>query len=214
MKKIASLFSLYKPQGIIKASWTVLRILILPYKKLDSLVPRNGTVLDIGCGNGGFSNYLCLESPKRKVLGIDLSKKRVEIAKKSIGKRKNVHFIFGDVTKIKQPFADCYLIVDVLHHIDFEKQEKLLEFLAKKLNRRSSLIIKEIDPSNKIPFLFGHTIEKILYPKEKIYARPKKEWEKIFKSFGLSIKVTGGTFYFPDSTRIFILKKTSVSTKI
>ncbi len=207
MNKLVFLFLLYKPQGIIKALWTILRIIILPYNKLDSLVPKNGTILDIGCGNGGLSNYLSLQSPKRKILGIDLSKKRIESAKKSIGKRKNVNFALGDVIKIKKSKADCYLIVDVLHHIDFEKQERLLRFLAKKMNKNSRLIIKEVDPSNKIPFLCGHVIEKALYPKEKIYARPKKEWEKVFRSLGLAIKVTGGTFYFPDSTCIFVLTK-------
>ena len=87
MNRLISLFLLYRPQGIIKASWTVLRILILPYKKLDSLIPGKGTIVDIGCGNGGFSNYISLFSSKRNVFGIDLSKKRIESAKKSIGKR-------------------------------------------------------------------------------------------------------------------------------
>ena len=207
MNRLISLFLLYRPQGIIKASWTVLRILILPYKKLDSLIPGKGTIVDIGCGNGGFSNYISLFSSKRNVFGIDLSKKRIESAKKSIGKRKNVKFVLGDVTKIKQPKADCYLVIDVLHHIDFKNQEKLLKFLAKKMSKNSMLIVKEVDPSNRIPFLFGHFIEKTLYPNEKIYARSRRDWQEFFRSLGLNIKVIPGSSYFPDSTKIFILEK-------
>lgn len=214
MNKLVSLFLLYKPQGIIKASWTVLRILILPYKKLDSLTPEKGTIVDIGCGNGGFSNYISFSSG-RNVFGIDLSKKRIESAKKSIVKRKNVKFVLGDVTQIKQPKADCYLVIDVLHHIDFNNQEKILKFLAKKMGKNSILIIKEVDPSNKIPFLFGHSIEKTLYPKEKIYARSKKDWSILFRSLGLTFRTIPGVFYFPDSTRIFVLTyKSSASTRI
>src|SRR3990167_9711685 len=196
MNRLISLFLLYRPKGIIKASWTVLRILILPYKKLDSLIPGKGTIVDIGCGNGGFSNYISLFSSKRKVFGIDLSKKRIESAKKSIGKRKNVKFVLGDVTKIKQPKADCYLVIDVLHHIDFKNQEKLLKFLAKKMSKNSMLIVKEVDPSNRIPFLFGHFIEKTLYPNEKIYARSRRDWQEFFRSLGLNIKVIPGSSYF------------------
>lgn len=214
MNRLYSLLLLYRPQGIIKASWTVLRILILPYKKLDSLIPESGTIVDIGCGNGGFSNYISLSTSKRNVFGIDLSKKRIESAKKSIGKRKNVKFVLGDVTKIKRPSADSYLIIDVLHHIDFQSQEKLLKFLAKKMNKNSMLIIKEVDPSNKIPFLFGHLIEKILYPKERIYARSKKDWGVLFRSLGLAFQTIPGVFYFPDSTRVFVLRhKSSASTR-
>lgn len=214
MNKLVSLFLLYKPQGIIKASWTVLRTIILPYKKLDSLIPEKGTIVDIGCGNGGFSNYISLSNSKRNVFGIDLSKKRIESAKKSIVKRENVKFVLGDVTKIKQPKADCYLVIDVLHHIDFKNQEKLLKFLAKKMSKNSILIVKEVDPSNKIPFLFGHSIEKILYSKEKIYERSRRDWERMFRSLDLSIKALPGAIYFPDSTCIFILKRPSASTRI
>ncbi len=213
MNKLISLFLLYKPQGIIKASWTVLRILILPYRKLDLLIPEKGTIVDIGCGNGGLSNYISLSTSKRDVFGIDLSKKRIISARKSVEKRKNVKFVLGDVTKIKQPKADCYLVIDVLHHIDFLSQEKLLKFLTKRMNKNSILIVKEVDPSNKIPFLFGHLIEKTLYSKEKIYARSRKDWERMFRSLDLSIKVLPGALYFPDSTCIFILKKTSASTR-
>ncbi len=213
MNKLISLFLLYKPQGIIKASWTVLRILILPYRKLDLLIPEKGTIVDIGCGNGGLSNYISLSTSKRDVFGIDLSKKRIISARKSVEKRKNVKFVLGDVTKIKQPKADCYLVIDVLHHIDFLSQEKLLKFLTKRMNKNSILIVKEVDPSNKIPFLFGHLIEKTLYSKEKIYARSRKDWERMFRSLDLSIKILPGAIYFPDSTCIFILKKTSASTR-
>lgn len=215
MSKLGFLFLLYLPQGILKALWTILRVFILPYEKLNKLIPSDAHILDIGCGNGGFSNYLAIRSNDRDILGIDLSRKRITSAKKSVGKRKNIKFILGDVITVKKPNANCYLIIDVLHHIDFRSQEKLLHFLAKKMNNNSMLIIKEVDPSSKIPFLFGHIIEKILYPKEKIYSRSKKDWGILFRSLGLVFKTIPGVFYFPDSTRIFVLThKSFASTKI
>src|SRR3989344_3527185 len=99
MRELRSLFLIYKPQGILKALWTILRIVILPYDKLDKIIPKKGIVLDIGCGNGGFTNYIVLGSKERKVTGIDFSKDRISQAGKSIRKRKNIKFIFGDVVK-------------------------------------------------------------------------------------------------------------------
>lgn len=205
MKELGSIFSIYKPQGLSKALWVVLRILILPYRKLDAIVPLTGTIVDIGCGNGGLTNYLALRSPKRNVKGIDLSREKISVAFKSVGKRKNIQFIFGDAVTTKLPKVDCYLMVDVLHHLPFQNQEKLLRYLSQQLNKNSRLIIKEVDKSNPIPFLFGHTIEKILYPKDTIYARSQKDWEALFETLGLSFIVTPGVFYFPDSTKIFIV---------
>lgn len=160
--------------------------------------------MDIGCGNGALTNYLALH-PKRNLKGIDLSKERITSAQKTVGNRKNIQFIFGDVTKIKLPKVDCYVMVDVLHHIPFSDQKKLLQFISIKNN--SVLIIKEVDPSATVQFNFGHSIEKLLYPKEKIYARSKEEWMKILNSLGFTVRIETGVFYFPDSTKIFICRK-------
>lgn len=204
MKELGSVFFIYKPQGIYKALWAAIRIFILPYKKLNAIVPSSGTIVDIGCGNGALTNYLAL-SPKRNLKGIDLSRGRISSAQKTVGKKKNIQFIHGDAITAKLPPADCYLMVDVLHHIPFPNQEKLIGFIAKSLKRGSTLIIKEVDPSDRIPFLFGSLIEKLLYPKERIYARSYNEWKKLFNSLGLTCTLDSGVFYFPDSTKIFIL---------
>lgn len=204
LKELVSVFSIYKPQGIYIALWAAVRIFILPYKKLNTLVPLSGTIVDIGCGNGALTNYLAL-NPKRNLKGIDLSKGRITSAQKTVGKRESIQFIHGDAITTKLPAVDCYLMVDVLHHMPFSNQEKLISFIAKSLKKNSVLIIKEVDPADKIPFLFGHLIEKLLYPKERIYARSYKEWKKLFNSLGLSCTLESGVFYFPDSTKIFVL---------
>jgi SAM-dependent methyltransferase len=213
LKELKALFFIYKPQGVSKALWTILRILILPYEKIDELVPPIGTIVDIGCGNGALTHYLLLKSPKRVMKGIDLSKNRISIALNSVKNKKNIQFMYGDATTSKLPRVDCYLMVDVLHHIPFQGQEKLLKFLAKSLGDNSILIIKEVDKSNHISYLFSHFIEKLLYPKEHIYARGKQEWIKLFKSLGLSSILKSGASYFPDSTKIFILSKKQTRNK-
>jgi len=210
MSTFKALFHLYNQFGLFTGIWTVIRVFILPYKKIEELIPKKGSVIDIGCGNGGFTNYLSYRSPQRRITGVDLSKKRISLAKKSVGTRKNITFLHGNAVTIKLPKTDCYLVVDVLHHIPYKGQELLLTFLAKQLRNNSRLIIKEVDPLNRLPFLFGHIIEKILYPKETIYERTKQEWIQLFVKLGLSYSVDGGVFYFPDSTCIFTLRKRGI----
>ena len=207
MNDFIYLFRTYRHLGILKALWTLIRIAILPYAKINSIVPQEGTVLDIGCGNGGFTNYLAYKSKKRSVIGIDLSRERIKDAKKTSPHNLNTKFLFGDITKFNIERAGCYIMIDVLHHIPFDKQEEILKFLALGLNNKSILIIKEVDPSDKLPFLFGHTVEKILYPRETIYTRTKIEWIALFNKLNLRCKVFPGAFYFPDSTKVYLLHR-------
>lgn len=207
--KLISFFFLYKHQGFTKASVSMIRLLILPFWKIDSVLPKIGAIMDIGCGAGIMSNYLSISSSGRLILGVDLSKSRILSAKKSIGKRKNIEFKLGDVTKMMIEKYDNYLMVDVLHHISFPEQQKLINLLSKKLKSNSLLVIKEVDKSNKIPFMFGSFWEKILYQKEQINVRTKKEWLKIFKQLGLECNAITGSPIFPDSTLIFVCRKKS-----
>ncbi len=207
MIKFWKLYKVYSSLGQIKAIWSVIRIAILPFWKIDRIVGRRNNIVDIGCGNGALANYLAINDYSRQILGIDYSKKRILDAKKTSPLNRNVKFVYGDVVSKKLPPADCYLICDVLHHIPYEQQEKLLSSITKKMKKENVLIIKEVDPSNRVPFLFGHLWEKILYPHEQILTRTKKQWVKLLHKLDLAFKMETGAFYFPDSTVIFICRK-------
>lgn len=207
MNDFVQLFQIYKHAGVLIALWTILRVFILPFSKIDKLVDRGGRFVDIGCGNGGLANYLVLGSLRRKGIGIDFSEGRILIAKSTIKGRKNINFIQGDATFHSLPKSRCYLLVDVLHHIPYPDQKKLLQTIIKQMDKNSSLIIKDVDKSNVLPFLFGHLWEKILYPKENIFVRSKSDWINLLSSFKLKWIIEYGNFYFPDSTLIFKVTK-------
>lgn len=207
MQKLITLYNLYKPQGLMTAFVNTLRILILPFWKIDKALPRIGYIVDIGCGAGGMTNYLAIGSPKRELLGVDTSNERIHSALKSIGKRKNINFKLGDITRLEFKKSNNFLIVDVLHHISYSQQNKLLSYLSNKLSAKSILVIKDVDTSNKLPFLFGHFWEKILYPHQQINVRSRKQWLDIFKKLGLTVKILTGSPLFPDSTLIFVCQK-------
>ena len=55
-----------------------------PYEVVEKILPKNGTVLDLGCGEGLLSNYLAIASDKRKITGIEIAPERLERAKKGM----------------------------------------------------------------------------------------------------------------------------------
>ena len=207
MKSLLNVFFLYLSIGLRRALKVILRILILPFWKIDEILPRSGVIIDLGCGEGGLANYLAFRSQDRKILGIDLTRERIQLAKKTVMEGSRVKFIRGDALKVSLQSADCYLLVDVLHHIIFSKQEGLLKELSQKMDKNSLLVIKEVDDSKFLQFWFGHIIEKILYQKEVISTRSTKEWLKLFNLLGLSCRIGSGNLLFPDSTILFVCKK-------
>lgn len=204
---LGNLFLIYLPLGFLKALRAILRIFILPFWKIDKILPNSGTIIDIGCGDGCLTNYLALRSKRRTLIGVDKSTKRINwVEKTSIG-RKNIKFISANIVTMKLPKGDRYLLVDVLHHIPFTFQEKILQKLVTNMGKNSMLVIKEVDNKNFLPFWFGHTVEKILYPRDIIYTRSREEWTILLNQLSLSYAIEQGSPLFPDSTIIFKCKK-------
>ena len=207
IRSLFNVFSLYLSFGFLHGLRAFLRILILPFWKIDKAFPKKGVIIDIGCGDGGLTNYLALKNRNRIMVGIDMSKDRIGLAKKTVKNRKNIQFIKENAVTMSFNKADGKLLVDVFHHISFHDQEILLKSLSKKMDKNALLVIKEVDNSNFLPFWFGHVIEKILYTGQTIYTRSKEDWLVLFTSLDLSCKIESGSLFFPDSTLIFICKK-------
>lgn len=208
MREVLAVFLLYFQINPLRAFWVLLRLLILPYNKLNRVIPKKGLIVDIGCGTGFLSQFLAQSFEKREIIGIDNSPGRIKTAiAAALRKKTKVTFKLGDANKISFPAASCFLLVDVLHHIPFQKQLTLLSSLAKQMNQECYLVIKEVDSSNLGPFLFGQAIEKILYPDETIYTRSRKEWITELNTLGLRVTPLKEAFYFPDSTMILVCQK-------
>lgn len=208
MREVLSVFLLYLKPNPLKALWILLRLCILPFNKLNRVIPKSGLIIDIGCGSGFLSQFLSKSASKRQIIGIDKSKGRINTAISTLaGKNSNVSFQLGDANKIHFPKASCFLLVDVLHHIPYSKQVNLLNSLSSQMKKDSLLIIKEVDSSSFLPFLFGQIIEKVLYPKETIYTRSKQDWVTLTSSLGLRSNPVREFFYFPDSTIILVCRK-------
>ena len=87
-----------------------------------SRLPYTGCVLDAGCGNGAYSQYL---SNKYKVIGVDISEKQIELARQNVP---NAEFICEDMTKIRFPdeYFDGILSYYSIIHVPREEHYELL----------------------------------------------------------------------------------------
>jgi len=85
---------------------------IVSNKKIKKLI-------DIGCGQGNFC--ILLENYGIKTLGVDLSQKQIELAKK-----KNINVQCIDIKNIKEKFECATATFDVLNYIPNEYLETFL----------------------------------------------------------------------------------------
>lgn len=109
---------------------------------LERHAPREGAILDLGCGHGLVSNLLALGSPGREVTGLDIDPEKVASARRTVGARTNVRFIVDDATTYRGgPFA-AITVADVFYLIPPPLQRELLAACARMLAPDGVLIWK------------------------------------------------------------------------
>jgi len=164
IKNYSEMLKLYKPKTLFW--YNKLKFFLFPFIKLETLVPKKGFIIDLGCSHGLLANFLGLTSNEREILGVEMNENRLKFANIGI---KNTKFRAGDITKINIPQADCIIFTHVLHHLfTYEEQERLLKFCYEKLKPGGKLIICEVNRYPKWKYLISLIADKVLYPFEKI----------------------------------------------
>jgi 1-acyl-sn-glycerol-3-phosphate acyltransferase len=119
------------------------------YSVFHQLVPRNATVLDLGCGYGFLDYVLHFSSPQRKITGVDYDEEKIEVAAKGYLRGDNLAFVHDDIQRYSISNSDVIIIADALHYMDGESQEELLKKCFDKLNAGGLIIVKDGDSDVK-----------------------------------------------------------------
>ena len=109
---------------------------------VERFVPRKGFIVDLGCGHGLFACLLREASETRRVLGIDLDPKKIDVARGAIRDTQWLRFEVGNVVTDPPPKCDAITIVDVLYLLTFEDQESVLRNAASALGEGGPLVVK------------------------------------------------------------------------
>lgn len=166
-----------------------------PYLQIEGLIPKKGTVLDLGCGLGNFCHILALRSKKRKVVGIDFDKKRIDLAKKTVAKDENLIFRFGDLRTVSFEKCEAVVLFDVLHHIDYNFHKGLLTRIYQVLKKGGVLLMIESEDSPKWKYFTWKIWEFIALGLSitrggSLSLRSRKDLMSILTKIGYKIKVT------------------------
>ena len=115
------------------------------YQLFHELVPKQGKILDIGCGYGFMSYMLYFTSSQREITGIDYDEEKTETANHCFSKTANVNFIHSDVLSFNFEKYDAIILADMLHYLQQDEQDGVIEKCISQLNPGGIIIIRDGD---------------------------------------------------------------------
>lgn len=183
------------------------RWLIVPFSQIESYLPKRGTIVDIGCGEGVMATFTALESKKRKVIGLDINKNKIRLAK-SIGRKiSNLKFKKGNVLTDDLPSADGFILSDFLHHLPASDHHILLKRIFESLKKDGVIIIKEIDLQDGARAMVSRFFDFVFYPFQKVDFINSDILKNFLTTIGARTSIIKVKKWFPGSTTLFIIKK-------
>lgn len=113
------------------------------YQHFHELLPKQGKILDGGCGYGFMSYMLQFTSNQREITGIDYDEEKIETASHCFSKNERINFVHIDILQFNFEKYDGIVLADMLHYLKPEKQTQVIEKCMESLNENGVLVIRD-----------------------------------------------------------------------
>lgn len=113
------------------------------FRIFDENLPKQGKIVDLGCGYGYLSYMLSLTGKEREVIGMDYDEEKIEVAQNGYAKTDRINFEVGSLMDYNPEPADAYVIKDVLHYLPSQKQGEVIENCCKTLNDGGVILLRD-----------------------------------------------------------------------
>ncbi len=137
-------YAAHGPWPLFRAFW---RFTSAPLRRVAAFVPRDGIVVDVGCGQGHFLRY-CHELGHRRLVGIEPSPRALARARKCLPA--HVALVRGRAEALPLREAATVAALDVLYLLEPQGQEMFIAQAASVLRRGGLLLIKTMEPSRTV----------------------------------------------------------------
>ncbi|MBP6697082.1 MAG: 1-acyl-sn-glycerol-3-phosphate acyltransferase [Flavobacteriales bacterium] len=111
--------------------------------RIHALLPREGRIVDLGCGYGPLAFLLHWSGPGRTILGVDHDAGKIAVATHCFGRGPQLTFAQADLTTYAPPAAEAYVLKDVLHYVPADAQRRLLGLCAARLAPGGMIIVRD-----------------------------------------------------------------------
>jgi 2-polyprenyl-3-methyl-5-hydroxy-6-metoxy-1,4-benzoquinol methylase len=170
-----------------------------------------GRVLDAGAGRGQLGLCLLELGSARTLRGFDLDPKKIEVARRAAGDAAS----FDVESLTSATFSDCdtLLLIDVLHYLEIQDQDALLERAARALEPGGRILLRDTDEARRGSGLFTRQVERLARvvgwhrAEQKLRFRAMAEIVTRLESFGLDCRVVDASRGTPFSNQLVLARR-------
>ncbi len=169
--------------------------------------PSTGRLLDLGCGRGLLlaavraSEELAAEghwpdgwppAPQRlQLTGIEVDPKAAAVARAALAEGATI--VECDLATATVPSCDVVALLDVLHYLDADAQERLIAQIAERLAPGGLLLLREADAGGGLRFWLTRVQERLSSWARREWARPfhyrsEDNWRELLSRQGLEVE--------------------------
>ncbi|MBS1629510.1 MAG: 1-acyl-sn-glycerol-3-phosphate acyltransferase [Bacteroidetes bacterium] len=166
------------------------------YESLHDLLPREGSIYDLGCGYGFASFMLYWSAPKRQIRAVDYDEEKISVAQATHLRGENLQFEVADLRTFQPGPADAIIISDALHYLLPDEQQKLLSRCVEALPAGGILIVrdgvvelKERQKRTALTELFSTKILRFNKATNKLHFISRREMEHFARMQNLSLEI-------------------------
>lgn len=159
---LKDILNIYRNNSLFTRLHIWVRFKTCPFLLIEKFVPREGLIIDYGCGHGIFTHILSMLSPLREVYGFDISCAKLKEANKSVAKESRINFL-NNIEKVESLIkkANCITMLDVLAYFPGDIREDMLRRFYDNLRPGSILIIKDIQKTFSMKYGWLYLQEKV-----------------------------------------------------
>ena len=199
--------------SFIVRSYCLIRFHILRERFLDEIgqyLPEEGRVLDIGCGFGLFSLYYAQRSPGLHIHGLDLSARRVAMARSAASRLgiTNVSYEVGDASthQFGGTWDGAYML-DLVHHVPKHAVRPILEQFQHLVRPGCRLVIKDVGRAPAYKRWFTHWLDKLMSPRTRVHYWGAEELHALLAEVGFRVYRHAMVDYLPYPHVLFICER-------
>jgi 2-polyprenyl-3-methyl-5-hydroxy-6-metoxy-1,4-benzoquinol methylase len=176
---------IYRRRSLRHSIYALSRLLTCPVKGIFQLMPPAKKYADVGCGYGLISLWTALVFPGAHVTGMDVVPSRIEFADQLAASEdiNNLSFQVKDITKESIDHSEIIMLIDLFHHVPFEKQFPFLKQCIDKTPKGGYIVFKDIDRKPWWKFRVNY-FQDLLFTWAKTYCRDKDEYLEFFQKNG------------------------------
>ncbi len=206
-------------ESLIVRLYARIRFLILRQTFLQEIgqyLPREGRILDLGCGFGLFSLYFALDAPTRDISGVDLDADRIRAAKRCASRLgvENVHYTASNALDWRGAGQfDAIFMLDLIHHLPRDQVVGFLERVARLLAPGGVLLLKDVSDRPYYKKLFTLALDRLMVGFEPVHYWAPAELSALVESLGFSVKRHTINDFLPYPHILYVCSRTAASTE-